>query len=64
MSPTQTVRFIRDANGARVAHAIVGEGPLILCPAWWVSHVERRLRGPSALNAREPPGFPSGSSVA
>jgi pimeloyl-ACP methyl ester carboxylesterase len=41
MSPTQTVRFIRDANGARVAYAKVGEGPLILCPAWWVSHVER-----------------------
>jgi pimeloyl-ACP methyl ester carboxylesterase len=41
MSPTQTVRFIRDANGARVAYATVGEGPLILCPAWWVSHVER-----------------------
>ena len=30
MSPTQTVRFIRDANGARVAYAKVGEGPLIL----------------------------------
>jgi len=41
MSPTQTVRFIRDANGARVAYAKVGEGPLIICPAWWVSHVER-----------------------
>jgi pimeloyl-ACP methyl ester carboxylesterase len=41
MSPTQTVRFIRDANGARVAYAKIGEGPLVLCPAWWVSHVER-----------------------
>src|SRR5450755_3995616 len=46
MSPTQTVRFIRDANGARVAYAIVGEGPLILCPAWWVSHVERDWEHP------------------
>jgi pimeloyl-ACP methyl ester carboxylesterase len=41
MPSTQTVRFIRDANGARVAYATVGKGPLILCPAWWVSHVER-----------------------
>jgi hypothetical protein len=46
MSPTQTVRFIRDANGARVAYATVGEGPLILCPAWWVSHVERDWEHP------------------
>jgi pimeloyl-ACP methyl ester carboxylesterase len=46
MSPTQTVRFIRDANGARVAYAKVGEGPLILCPAWWVSHVERDWEHP------------------
>jgi pimeloyl-ACP methyl ester carboxylesterase len=46
MSPTQTVRFIRDADGARVAYAIVGEGPLILCPAWWVSHVERDWEHP------------------
>lgn len=37
----QVIRFIRDANGARIAYATVGEGPLILCPAWWVSHVER-----------------------
>jgi pimeloyl-ACP methyl ester carboxylesterase len=46
MSPTQTVRFIRDANGARVAYAKVGEGPLIICPAWWVSHVERDWEHP------------------
>jgi pimeloyl-ACP methyl ester carboxylesterase len=46
MFPTQTVRFIRDADGARVAYAIVGEGPLILCPAWWVSHVERDWEHP------------------
>jgi pimeloyl-ACP methyl ester carboxylesterase len=46
MQPAQTVRFIRDATGARVAYAIVGEGPLILCPAWWVSHVERDWEHP------------------
>jgi pimeloyl-ACP methyl ester carboxylesterase len=42
----QVIRFIRDANGARIAYATVGEGPLILCPAWWVSHVERDWEHP------------------
>jgi pimeloyl-ACP methyl ester carboxylesterase len=42
----QIIRFIRDAGGARVAYAIVGEGPLILCPAWWVSHLERDWEDP------------------
>jgi pimeloyl-ACP methyl ester carboxylesterase len=46
MQATQAVRFIRDASGARVAYAVVGEGPLILCPAWWVSHVERDWEQP------------------
>lgn len=41
MSAEQAIRFVRDTSGARVAYATVGEGPLILCPAWWVSHVER-----------------------
>src|SRR5258708_20674278 len=41
VSATQAIRFIRDANGARVAYAVVGEGPVIICPAWWVSHIER-----------------------
>lgn len=42
----QAVRFIRDTNGARIAYAVVGEGPLVLCPAWWVSHVERDWEHP------------------
>src|SRR5262249_8721580 len=36
----------RDRSGARVAYAVVGEGPLVLCPAWWVSHVERDWEHP------------------
>src|SRR5207244_8161886 len=35
-----------DASGARVAYAVVGEGPIVLCPAWWVSHVERDWEHP------------------
>jgi pimeloyl-ACP methyl ester carboxylesterase len=46
VSAVQVVRFIRDASGARVAYAMVGEGPLVLCPAWWVSHVERDWEHP------------------
>src|SRR5258708_21388269 len=42
----QAVRFIRDTSGARIAYAVVGEGPLVLCPAWWVSHVERDWEHP------------------
>ncbi len=41
MPAEQAIRFFRDTSGARIAYATVGEGPLILCPAWWVSHVER-----------------------
>src|SRR2546429_8963830 len=43
----QAVRFIRDTNGARIAYAVVGEGPLVICPAWWVSHVERDWEHPA-----------------
>jgi pimeloyl-ACP methyl ester carboxylesterase len=46
VSAAQAVRFMRDANGARVADAAVGDGPLILCPARWVSHVERDWEHP------------------
>ncbi len=42
----QVIRFIRDANGARIAYAMVDDGPLILCPAWRVSHVERDWERP------------------
>src|SRR5919197_3487306 len=42
----QTVRFMRDMSGARIAYAAVGEGPLVLCPAWGVSHGERDWEHP------------------
>ena len=34
------IRFFRDGTGQRVAYAVQGEGPPLLCTAWWVSHVE------------------------
>lgn len=46
MPAVQDIRFIRDSSGVRIAYATVGDGPLILCPAWWVSHVERDWQHP------------------
>lgn len=46
MPAVQDIRFIRDSSGVRIAFATVGAGPLILCPAWWVSHVERDWQHP------------------
>lgn len=46
MPGAQAIRFMPDESGARVAYAVVGEGPLILCPAWWVSHLERDWEHP------------------
>ena len=33
------IRFLT-VGGRRVAYEVAGEGPLLLCPAWWVSHLE------------------------
>lgn len=35
------VRFFEDRDGNAVAYAVSGNGPLLICPAWWVSHVEK-----------------------
>ncbi len=35
------IRFLTDQTGARVAYAVHGTGPVLMCPAWWVSHVEQ-----------------------
>ena len=34
------IRFFTGAQGQRIAYAISGSGPLLVLPAWWVSHVE------------------------
>jgi pimeloyl-ACP methyl ester carboxylesterase len=46
MGPLREAARDRDWQGGRVAYATIGEGPLILCPAWWVSHVERDWEHP------------------
>jgi pimeloyl-ACP methyl ester carboxylesterase/DNA-binding CsgD family transcriptional regulator len=39
MSPVPEIRFLT-IEGRRLAYEVTGEGPLLLCPAWWVSHLE------------------------
>ncbi len=35
------IRFCQATEGERLAYATDGEGPAILFPAWWISHVEK-----------------------
>ena len=35
------IRFFRDSSGANIAFAAHGSGSLVICPPWWVSHVEK-----------------------
>lgn len=41
------IRFCRLTDGTRVAYSTHGSGPLLVCPAWWVSHLERDWRQPA-----------------
>lgn len=46
MSEPPVIRFLRTSTGASVAYATQGQGPVLVCPAWWVSHVERDFAYP------------------
>jgi pimeloyl-ACP methyl ester carboxylesterase len=35
------IRFFTGTLGQRIAYATAGQGPTLVLPAWWVSHVER-----------------------
>ena len=39
MGRESEIRFLRFA-GRRVAYAVTGDGPPLVAPAWWVSHLE------------------------
>jgi pimeloyl-ACP methyl ester carboxylesterase/DNA-binding CsgD family transcriptional regulator len=39
MSSIADIRFLT-VDGRRLAYEVAGEGPLLVCPAWWVSHLE------------------------
>ncbi|MGI9335927.1 MAG: alpha/beta fold hydrolase [Gammaproteobacteria bacterium] len=38
---TPTIRYLDDPHGNSVAYARFGDGPLLVCPCWWVSHAEK-----------------------
>lgn len=44
--PEQRIRFCAGADGHPLAHASVGEGPPLVCTAWWVSHLEHDWANP------------------
>jgi pimeloyl-ACP methyl ester carboxylesterase/DNA-binding CsgD family transcriptional regulator len=35
----QTTGFVRMPDAGRIAFAVVGSGPAVVLPAWWVSHI-------------------------
>jgi pimeloyl-ACP methyl ester carboxylesterase/DNA-binding CsgD family transcriptional regulator len=39
VSRVPEIRFL-SVGGRRLGYEVSGEGPLLLCPAWWVSHLE------------------------
>lgn len=41
MNDDPQIQFMRDRLGNSVAYAVQGDGPLVICPVWWVSHVEK-----------------------
>lgn len=41
MTTAPNVKFLRDRFGQSVAYAKHGSGPLVVCPVWWVSHVQK-----------------------
>ena len=46
MSPAPAIRFLT-IDGRRLAYEVTGDGPLLLAPAWWVSHLELDRRNPA-----------------
>ena len=43
MSPPAEIRFLT-VDGRRLAYEVAGSGPPLICPAWWVSHLELQRR--------------------
>jgi pimeloyl-ACP methyl ester carboxylesterase len=41
------IRFFQGTGGKRIAYAVDGQGPLLVFPAWWVSHLEDDFYDPA-----------------
>lgn len=48
--PVPEVRFTQDGQGRRIAYSVTGSGPVVLCPAWWVSNVVKDLENPDVAH--------------
>jgi len=46
MTDAGAIRFLQFA-GRRVAYSVAGEGPALVAPAWWVSHLELDWEDPA-----------------
>jgi len=44
--PVPAIRFLT-IDGRRLGYEVIGDGPLLLAPAWWVSHLELDRRNPA-----------------
>jgi pimeloyl-ACP methyl ester carboxylesterase len=40
------IKFLTGPDGRRIAYTQHGSGPALVCPPWWVSHVERDWQDP------------------
>jgi hypothetical protein len=41
------IRFLQGTSGQRIAYAVDGHDPLLVFPAWWVSHLEHDFDAPA-----------------
>jgi len=41
------VFFFKNSQGHRIAYSVDGDGPMLVLPAWWVSHLEKDMEGPA-----------------
>ncbi len=46
MTRSRGIRFLA-FGGRRIAYGISGDGPVLIAPAWWVSHLEHDWRNPA-----------------
>lgn len=47
MPAEPAIRFFEGPTGHRVAYAVHGDGPVLVCSAWWVSHLEEDWAQPA-----------------
>ncbi len=40
MPASLPIQFLDGPGGSRIAYALHGSGPPLICPAWWISHLE------------------------